>query len=64
MHLPAVYHRLLSSVSRTSETQIYDSNTYVKEYTYLGIVEAVAMQMACAASSRGTSSLWARPSRS
>ena len=25
----------------THETQIYDSNTYVKEYTYLGIVEAV-----------------------
>ena len=25
----------------THETQIYDSNTYVKEYTYLGIVEDV-----------------------
>ena len=25
----------------TSETQIYDSNTYVKEYTYLGFAEAV-----------------------
>jgi putative protease len=26
----------------THETQIYDSNTYVKNYTYLGTVEAVA----------------------
>ena len=30
--------RAFSMVSRTSEAQIYDSNTYVKEYTYLGIV--------------------------
>ncbi len=27
----------------TSETQIYDNNTYVKEYTYLGIVEEITI---------------------
>lgn len=27
--------------SRDSESQIYDSNTYIKEYTYLGIVGEV-----------------------
>ncbi|MFW5669535.1 MAG: peptidase U32 family protein, partial [Acetivibrio ethanolgignens] len=31
----------------THETQIYDSNTYVKEYTYLGIVRAVDKNNLC-----------------
>lgn len=40
-------------------TQIYDNNTYVNEYIYLGIVEAV--RILCAGSSSGTNSAWAIP---
>ena len=36
----SVYDRLLFG-KPDSESQIYDSNTYIKEYTYLGIVGEV-----------------------
>ena len=37
MHLPGIYHGLLFG-KPGSDTQIYDSSTYVKNYTYLGTV--------------------------
>ena len=40
--------------------QIYDSNTYVKEYTYLGIVGGRDEDRDCAGSSREISFLWVK----
>ena len=40
LYLSSVYDRLLFG-KPDSESQIYDSNTYIKEYTYLGIVGEV-----------------------
>ena len=40
LHLPTVYNRIFLWKA-DENTQIYDSNTYVKEYTYLGIVGEV-----------------------
>ena len=40
VYLPGVYHRLLLRKTGRVETQIYDNSTYVKNYTYLGTVEA------------------------
>ena len=37
LHLSSVHYRIYFG-KPTEESQIYDSNTYVKEYTYLGIV--------------------------
>ena len=39
LYLSSVYDRLFGKPD--SESQIYDSNTYIKEYTYLGIVGEV-----------------------
>ncbi len=47
----------------TTDSQIYDSNTYVKNYTYLGTVEEVG-RTAAAALNRRTNSLWVNRSRS
>ena len=52
------------------EAQIYDSNTYHKGYTYLGLVGETergrwtSVLRAASAPSSATSSRWARPSRS
>ncbi len=40
LYLSSVYDRFFLA-NRIEETQIYDSNTYIKEYTYLGIVGEV-----------------------
>ena len=45
-----------------ADAQIYDSNTYVKNYTYLGTVEE--SEAAGSESSRRISSLWEKPLRS
>ena len=36
----------------SQEAQIYDNNTYLKEYTYLGLVEACIREGVCAISQR------------
>ena len=38
LHIPEIYYRILFG-KPSEETQNYDNNTYLKNYTYLGIVE-------------------------
>ena len=38
LHLPAVYYWISTLENRDETSQIYDNNTYIKEYTYLGII--------------------------
>ena len=40
MHLSGIYHRFYFG-KPTEDAQIYHSNTYVKNYTYLGTVEEI-----------------------
>ncbi len=40
MYIPSVYNRIFYG-KPDETTQIYDNNTYVKEYTYLGFAEEV-----------------------
>ena len=47
MHLSGIYHRFYFG-KPTTDSQIYDSNTYVRNYTYLGTVEEVREEMAAA----------------
>ena len=46
VHLPGIYHRFYFG-KPTTDSQIYDSNTYVKNYTYLGTVEEVREDGCC-----------------
>ena len=36
-----VYHGIFLWKTGSKQAQIYDSNTYVREYTYLGITEEI-----------------------
>lgn len=40
LYLSSVYHRIFYG-KPDENTQIYDSNTYVREYTYLGFAEEI-----------------------
>ena len=47
LYLPSVHDRFLLMERPDENTQIYDNNTYVKEYTYLGIVGEVDAEGRC-----------------
>ena len=40
LYIPSVYDRIFIW-KPGDESQIYDSNTYIKEYTYLGIIGGI-----------------------